>query len=221
MTQLTQEEDQQIQALKEWWAKYGTLVLVLLILVLGSYVGMQWWKGHQNDQAVAAANAFRPVEKAFVDEQYAEAKPMAEAFRNEYPDSPYAVQAALWQARVAVTADKDLAAAEQHLRWALQQLDKDPQSRVVRMRLARVQAAQGQFDAALATLAELAEPGDFAAGYAELRGDILLDKGDRAAALSAYEAALAAIKPGEGDRSGLEEKINDLAVAKAPVEADA
>ena len=51
-----------------------------------------------------------------------------------------------------------------------------------RLRLARVQVDQNQADAALATLAG-PEAGAFAPRFAEVRGDALLAKGDRAGAL--------------------------------------
>jgi predicted negative regulator of RcsB-dependent stress response len=51
-----------------------------------------------------------------------------------------------------------------------------------------VQLAQGNTDAALKTL-DAARPGAFAARYAEVRGDVLLAKGDRDGALKAYREA--------------------------------
>ena len=59
---------------------------------------------------------------------------------------------------------------------------------IARLRLARVQLAQGKADDALKTL-DAAKPGAFAARYAEVRGDALLAKGDRAGALKAYREA--------------------------------
>ena len=59
---------------------------------------------------------------------------------------------------------------------------------VARLRLARVQLAQGNADQALKTL-DAVKPGAFAARYAQVRGDVLLAKGDRDGALKAYREA--------------------------------
>ena len=64
---------------------------------------------------------------------------------------------------------------------------------IARLRLARVQAAQGKYDDALATL-KVEEPGEFAPRLADTRGDVLLAKGDRDGALREYLAARCAPK---------------------------
>ena len=66
---------------------------------------------------------------------------------------------------------------------------------VARMRLARVQSAQRKFDDALATL-KVDEPGEFATRLADVRGDVLLAKGDREGALREYLAARAGRQQG-------------------------
>jgi predicted negative regulator of RcsB-dependent stress response len=68
-----------------------------------------------------------------------------------------------------------------------------------------VQVDQNQADAAIATLAG-AEAGAFAPRFAEVRGDALLAKGDRAGALAAYREARAA----GSNVDLLDLKINDL-----------
>ena len=97
---------------------------------------------------------------------------------------------------------------------------KDEQLRpVVRERLARVQLAQGKADDALKTLGT-GEPAALMAGYQEIRGDALLQKGDRKGALAAYRQALAAMEPGVTDTGLLQLKITDLA-AEEPTQESA
>src|SRR5437588_299906 len=85
---------------------------------------------------------------------------------------------------------------------------------VARLRLARVQIAQGKTDGALATL-NAAQPGAFAAQYHEVRGDAYYAKGDKTAALKEYRSAQTAASD-----SLLTLKIADLA-ADAPGAAPA
>jgi predicted negative regulator of RcsB-dependent stress response len=114
---------------------------------------------------------------------------------------------------------------------------KDAKLRTVaKIRLARVQAAQGKLDVALATLGK--DPMSAQEGARlEARGDVLLAKGDRAGALAEYEAARKAQPTGIADASPdtsaiglLDLKIADLkgaplpaapAVAPAPAPAGA
>jgi predicted negative regulator of RcsB-dependent stress response len=101
----------------------------------------------------------------------------------------------------------------------------DTEMRVVaRLRLARVQRAQGKLDAALATLAGV-PAGSGSAAFTEVRGDVLADKGDRAGARKAWQEALETKVPGMVNRELLELKVAALgaptAAAAAPAAAPA
>jgi predicted negative regulator of RcsB-dependent stress response len=81
---------------------------------------------------------------------------------------------------------------------------------VVRSRLAQAQMALEDYDAALATIDGAKNSDAFGAMFAELRGDILLAKGNQDGAREAYLAARA---QGEENRSGvLQLKLADLGV---------
>jgi predicted negative regulator of RcsB-dependent stress response len=79
---------------------------------------------------------------------------------------------------------------------------------IARLRLARVQLAQGHPDEAIKLL-DAVDPGAFAARYAEARGDALLSKGDRDGALKQYRAARAT-GASTVDTGLLDLKINEL-----------
>jgi len=81
-------------------------------------------------------------------------------------------------------------------------------AQVARLRLARVQIAQGRPDSALATL-NGPQAGAFAARNHEVRGDAYYAKGDKSAALSEYRSAQVAAEPG-ADATLLGLKIADL-----------
>ncbi len=87
---------------------------------------------------------------------------------------------------------------------------------IARLRLARVQAAQGQYDKALATLGT-ADMGEHQSAYLEVRGDVQLAKGDRAAALQAYEDSRKLLTENQTGAEGVGElldlKISDLKAA--------
>lgn len=219
MVDTHKNEDPELQALKDWWAKYGTGVLTIAVVALGIYVSTQMWQRHTETKAMAAAEAWVPAEKAFVNGNAEEANTLAAAIRDQHAKSPYAIQAALWQAKLAVQAG-DMPAAEGHLDWAVGQLDnKDPLKSVVQLRQARVLAEQQKYDAALAVLS--ADAGEsFAPAFAEVRGDILLAQGNRDGARGAYAEALAGLQAGQGDKNTLQAKFDDLTV-ELTAESDA
>jgi predicted negative regulator of RcsB-dependent stress response len=112
----------------------------------------------------------------------------------------------------------DLAAAEAKLARVADG-SKDPDLRTVaRLRLARVQLAQGRYDAALASLDAAATPA-IDARVLELKGDVLLAKGDQAGALDYWRKAdaAAAADPGSAaqvDAELLRLKIDELSASQ-------
>jgi predicted negative regulator of RcsB-dependent stress response len=190
-------EEEQIEALKRWWAEFGNRVMLVLGLVVCSYGGWQYVDQQQRERAEIASNDYsdmldildqQPLGTALetaVGEQIVNA---AQDLKSQHENSGYAHLGALAAARVAVEqGDLDTAAAE--LQWALEHNPDKIKERVVRLRLARVEAARGNFDAALA-LVQGIDPGALKSLYEEAKGDFYAQQGNAAAALTAYEAAV-------------------------------
>jgi len=111
-------------------------------------------------------------------------------------------------ARVHVEANElDKAAAS--LKSVMDKADDNEVRFVARLRLARVQSAQGKYDEALATL-KVDDAGEFTRRLADVRGDVLLAKGDREGALREYQVARAGESNGTVDEEMLDLKIRDL-----------
>jgi len=217
---LSTEEEESIEALKRWWHETGRVLVAGIVVVLIGWFGWQQWQGMQARNSAMASLLFdqlnnavvvAPGERLDADAQAA-ANSLIEELKESYGNSTYAIYAAMFAARIAVEND-DLGRAEQELQWVL---DNAPSGLfrsvdetlllTARMRLARVQLANGQPDRALATISG-AEPRALAADYAELRGDIYYAQGQRAEALTAYRDAMM----GGSDSPFLEMKINELA----------
>jgi predicted negative regulator of RcsB-dependent stress response len=108
----------------------------------------------------------------------------AATLKSEHSGSAYAQFAAMLEARVAVEAG-DLESAEASLRWALSVGDtRSDIGQLIQLRLARVLAARGAVDEALAILDQAGNA--YPVAYAQAKGDIHLAAGRVEEALAAY-----------------------------------
>lgn len=204
-------EEEQVQAIKDWWKKNGSSLLIGLGAALAIFFGWQAWQNHQAQQKAEAANQFAMLLNSFsAGEDQETVAFVAETLRNDYANSAYAIYGNLVLARQQMMAQDDPEAAAASLTWALEQAGDYPAlSNVIRNRLARAYFAAGDHQAALATLDEVSQAGAFEAVFSELRGDIRLAMGDRDAARDAY---LAAREQSRQNNSILELKLSDLGV---------
>lgn len=207
-------DEEQVEAIKQWWKNNGSSLLIGIGAALAIAFGWQAWQNHQAQQRTEAANQFVTLMNAFGTEDETSADTVAfvaKTLRDDHADSAYAVYANLMLARVQLMQNSDAQGAVDSLQWALDKAaDTQPLTLVVRSRLAQAQMALEDYDAALATLEGAKDSGAFAAIFAELRGDILLAKGDQDGAREAY---LAAREQDEENRSGvLQLKLADLGV---------
>ncbi len=214
-------EQEQWERVKLWLRDNGLWLLAGVVIGVGALAGWRWWEQRVEQRAQQASTRYEEILGAFNRSDRTRAFTLIDQLREEYPSSPYADQADLVGARDLVDQNELAKAAERLERVMKGSKDAELQL-VARLRLARVQLAQGNADTALATL-DGAEAGSFGPRFDEARGDARLAKGDRAAALAAYEKARDADKDGVLDRVTLELKIGDLVAdgVKPPVPAPA
>lgn len=202
-------EEQQVEALKNWWAENGRSVILGVVIGGAAIGGWQWWGSHQVAVAQKASDGFAATMNALATED-GDILSAASAVRAEHGDSLYATLASLAAARGLVEKN-DLAGAAKELRWAVDNAGQTEFKVIASVRLARVLGASEDPDGGLALLPNDA-PESFTAIIEEVRGDLYALKGDTELARKAYQAAL-----DSGQRSpntaGLNMKLDDLAVA--------
>ncbi|HYL01586.1 MAG TPA: tetratricopeptide repeat protein [Steroidobacteraceae bacterium] len=204
-------EKEQWEEIRTWVRENGLWIVAGVALAAAGWQGWRWWQGHLDERGVKAAAAYTRIIEALEKGDRTQAFQRLGEIERDYPSSPYADQAKLVAARVYVESG-ELDKAAHELETVMNGSRDHELALVARMRLARVEIAQGKPDAALATL-NAAEPGSFAARYHEVRGDAWYAKGDKAAALKEYRSA--AGSPDLGDTALLNLKIADLS-ADAP-----
>ncbi len=214
-------EEEQVEALRNWWKENGRSTIVGIVLALGLGFGWQAWQQSREQAAENASLLYQqmleqlgaqlsPGEAANDSDK---AKEIAEQIKEAYRGSVYAQFAALHLARLAVNEGR-LEAAEQELRWVLSMASSgDDVHQLAQLRLARVVAAQGDPEGALAML-EGART-ELVASYALTRGDILMAQGREDDARIAYETAVAALEAESPVPPGLQEKLQYLNARRA------
>ncbi len=185
-------EEEQLEALKRWWQENGRSTIFAIVLALGAGFGWQGYQGYEAQQSAAASQRYEMMMEAVrASAQGGDPttlKTLAGGIKEDYAGTGYADFAALHLARVAVQ-EGDLALAEQELRWVLSRNPGAELKLLTELRLAKVVAAQGDPERALKILTA-AEPGAYAAAYAETEGDAWLLLDDREQAASAYQRAI-------------------------------
>lgn len=201
-------EEEQIEALKAWWAENGRSAVFGVVLGLGAIFGYRHWQAQELAAAESASMQYQQMLVAMQQPGSDALRTAAEALAQSHPDGTYGAFASMALAMTAADAgDLDKAAA------LLETARKENQDPVVdqelRLRLAQVRNAQGRPDDALALLAGNAGK-EYAIAFDELRGDVEAARGNTDAARGAWERALAALRAEGADAALLELKLDNL-----------
>ena len=201
-------DDEQLEAVKHMFKEYAPWIVGGLVLGLGGWYGIQFYRSHQNERALQAAAQFEQMTFAMQADDHKKSRAIADGLVKDFPSSPYADQAQLAIARMSVE-DGHSADAVAPLTQVMDNSKDAELKQIARLRLARVQIDQGKPDDAIKLLAA-GTPGSFAGRYHEVHGDALYAKKDVAGAIAEYNAALSA-GDGGADSALLELKLADLA----------
>lgn len=200
-------EEEQAEALKEWWVKNGIILLVVIVLAVGGLVGWREWKSHNSGQAAKASRSYETLMTALQAGQTDQARGAAETLVKEYGKTSYAGYAHLALAKLAV-ADGDFNSAADQLKAVAETPATPELEYTARLRLARVQIQQGDLDAAEKQLARTF-PEAWQAEALELKGDIASAREKWDAGRDAYSAALETLDAG-AERDRVQMKLDDL-----------
>ena len=182
------EEQEQLAAIKGWWAQYGRLVVVTVVgavLVVG---GIRGWHYYKTSQSAAAVALFAQLQGAERANDHKKVRDIAAQIVEHYGSTPYAALAALAAAKSDFDTG-DLPAAKLRLQWTMDNAKEDETRDLARLRLARLLVDEKKPDEALKLL-ETAHGATFDGLYADVKGDVLMAQGKRQEARAAYQLAL-------------------------------
>lgn len=206
-------EEQQVDAIKQWWKDNGTTLVVGAVIGLAGLWGWRYYGESvltgQEQTSSSFADALVKFDAEGTDKSTAE----MQTFVTANQDNNYATLASLLLVKEAVTAN-DFALAKTQLVALLESNEYAPLTPVIKMRLARVEAELGEFDQAIATAEQITEEG-FVVKANQTKGLVYLKQGNVEAARTAFQTAVDASE-GRVDPV-LQLQLDDLAVAKADV----
>ena len=205
--EIYENENDQVDAIKRFFAENGKALAVGVILGVGALVGWRYWNSHQTEFARAASLSYQTVVSS-LSAGKAEDLSAAEKFAADNKNT-YGALASMELAQQFVDQNQLEKAAAQ-LQQGLAATSDENLNAVITLRLARVQVQLKQADTALKTLESVKGEG-WAAIVADLRGEALLSKGDKQGARSAWEAGVKSnASPALSEM--MQMKINNLSI---------
>ncbi len=200
--------EQELEALKSWWKENGRTLVAGVAIGLGGVFGWTWWQDHLRSQAEEASQIYQQLTEDAAAENHDAVREQAAKIIEAYPKTGYAALAALLAAKSALE-ENDFDQAGERLQWVIDNSDNASFKDLARVRLARILFAQDKLDQALSVVAAV-EQEAFGASANEIRGDILIARGNSEGARDAYLQALASSAISGPTRTRVQMKLDDL-----------
>lgn len=202
-------EEEQIQAIKKWWMRYNTPILVLLSLIMLTVAGVRYWNWHEEKLQTQASNTYERMMVAFSNKNTQQIQAYANQLIKHYSQTVYADVAKMINAKLYVEENQHEKARELLMDVALNA--KIPAfKQVAKIRVARLLVSANQFDQALNQL-NVVDDLAYMTIVNELKGDIFVQKGDYQQAIRSYKKAIEEAKSHGIGNLFLEMKTNDIA----------
>ncbi len=210
--QLDLQEQEQVDALKAFWARYGNLITWSVTLLLAGFAGYNYWMKLERDKSSLASTMYGELQAAATAGDDKRAAQVFGDMKAKVPKTTYAQLGALLAAKT--QADKgDIVNATANLQWVADN-GNDENAAVAHLRLAGLLADAKKYDDALKQLA-LVKPASFAPLVSDRRGDIDLAQGQKDAAAKAYKVAYDGLPATTQYRILVEAKLTALGAAPA------
>ena len=208
------EEQEQLDQIKHFWKQYGNAISWCLIVVMGAFAawnGYQYW---QRSQAAQAAAMFDEVQKVAAAHDADKLERAFNDMKARFSGTAYAPLSGLLVAKSLYDAGK-VDSAVSILRWVAEKSSDNGYAAIARLRLAGILLDTKAYDEALKVLEANTSP-EFLGLTADRRGDIAMEKGDKALAKQAYLQAYQSMDERAEYRRLVEVKLNALGVDPTP-----
>jgi predicted negative regulator of RcsB-dependent stress response len=181
-------DDEQVEAIRQWWKANGSAVITGIALGLAAVLGWQQWMAHQAGHAEQLSQHYDTLVQAVERGDAEQARQQGVTLLEQAGDSTYAALVSLQLARLAADGG-DYPTAAARLQWVVSHTPTVALQDLARLRLVRVLLAQNRYDEAETQLGQVRTTG-FNAEREELRGDLAVARQQPEQARAAYQAAL-------------------------------
>ena len=202
------DEQEQLDALQQFWRSYGRIVMAVVLAVVVGFGSTKWWEYQNRTEAQSASATFNKLEAVQTVEDIDLISSLSEEIISGYGDTYYADLARLNLAKTEV----DVGNSDGAIKLLRGVVDDSRDSSLValaRLRLAALYVMTEQFDLAMSALdgdADAAMSGLFA----DIRGDIYAAQDLHDEARGAYQEALSLLQEGNPWVDIVQIKIDSL-----------
>jgi len=140
-------DDEQVQAIKDWWKSNGTALLSGILVVALSWGGWAYWKNNKIANATIASSTFEMLQISMEQNRFGEVAREALKLIADQPKSPYSAGSALLLAKFYVEKD-DVDKAMEQLTWVATNAQDDSIKLIGFLRKANLQLQAGNFSEA-------------------------------------------------------------------------
>jgi predicted negative regulator of RcsB-dependent stress response len=209
-THLDLEEQEQLDQLKAFWAKYGNTITWIAIVALSVFAGWNFYQRHLLSQAGQAAGMYDELVRVAASKDLAKVERVFADIKEKYPSTTYAQQAALMASKALAEGGKP-EQAKGALGWIAEKSEDAGYRAIARLRLSAILVDAKALDEALTQL-KGDFPAEFAGLVADRRGDIYALQGKKAEAKAEYERSFAAMDERAEHRRLVEAKLNAMGI---------
>ena len=206
-------EAEQIEQIKQWWKKNGTMIVISIVVALLASFGWRYWEYRHERSLTKASVIYERLLNSLANNENDNMEIQADRLMDHYRHTPYAEVAALMLARQAVY-NNDLATAESNLKWVMKHGDNKALRQLARIRAARVLLAENKPSEALELLQKVDDP-SYLSSTQSVLGDIYLSLGKTDEARKSYSQAITATPGIEVMQPLLQMKLDNLSIYSA------
>ena len=182
------EEQESLENLKAWWAKWGNSTTWIVLVVLVAAAAYNGWNFWQRRQASEAAVLYDQLQQAVASNDKGLVTRVSADMEDKFGGTAYGEMTALAAAK-SLYMSGDTAGAKTQLQWTIDHAKDAEYKQIARLRLALVLLDEKSYDAGLKVLAD--SPLDsFKGVISDRRGDLLEAQGKRDDARTAYKLAI-------------------------------
>jgi len=211
MSSIYMTEDEQLEAIKKWWKRYNSIVIVSISVVMLVISGFRYWTWHEQKVTQLASNTYEQLMLAVSNQDNKSVRGYASQLLSDYGQTVYADAARLTLAKLYVER-ANYPRAREELSYVAINSKMPALKQTAKIRLARLLVADKSYDSALKELANVTDLA-YMPVINELKGDIYAATARYPEAVSSYREALNDMQTKGMANLFLEMKTNELAAS--------